>query len=74
MATLMQKDVLIEVIAAAMADTFHYKNKHGESDDMLSDKVILREKRSWVYMTSHEDIDYPTELAAMQKIREKYKL
>lgn len=72
MATLMQKDVLIEVIAAAMADTFHYKNKHGVSDEMLSDKIILSEKRQWVYSTDHEDIDYPTELKAMQAIRNKY--
>lgn len=74
MATLMQKDVLIEVIAAAMADIYHYENKHGETLASQADDDIVIAKRSWVYSTSHEDIDYPTELAAMQAIREKYKL
>lgn len=74
MATLMEKDVLIEVIASAMANTFHYKNKHGESADLLDDKKTLREKRMWVYFTSNEDIDYEKELKPMQQIRDRYKV
>lgn len=63
MATLMEKDVLIEVIADAWAISI---KKH-LYDTPEADR--LAELRKYVYKSSHKDIDYQAIIEEVKKIK-----
>lgn len=73
MATLMQKDVLIEYVATINAEMFHYSKNHAEDDLFQQHDTVTTEKRSLYYCTAETSLDYEKELAELQRIRARYK-
>ncbi len=73
MATLMQKDVLLEVAASTTAKIFHAEGKTNEQERMADRKdVALRKNR--FYSTKPENLEYQTELQALKSIKQKYEV
>lgn len=66
MATIMQKDVLIEYVAGAMIDI----RKIGTVKDRMNLKIL----RSSIYSVTAEKIDFEKTANKIKKIREKYEL
>ncbi|MDO5686819.1 MAG: hypothetical protein Q4G42_05500 [Neisseria sp.] len=70
MATLMEKDTLIHLIAYAMSIIVL---KQERSDEYEKNADFLVSKRDYIYSTSPQDIDFDVEVAAIKPIIEKYK-
>ena len=70
MATLMQKDVLIEMAATTRGIIFHSeKFTEQERDD---DTQIVLSKLEKFYGTSENQLNYEEELAELKEIKAKY--
>ncbi|WP_439295205.1 hypothetical protein [Lonepinella sp. BR2882] len=69
MCTLMQKDVLIEVVANAMA-TIDLRVEPKELNN--EDQLYLVNLRKKLYNTHHNDIDYQNLLSKVKNIKNKY--
>ncbi len=76
MATIMEKDVLIEIQASASARIFHYEanNKISQTEkiNIEKDSNLINLFRVWLYKTSAESIDYKQELEKIMGVRAKY--
>ena len=70
MATLMQKDVLIEVVANALA-IIDLRTEPTAEDN--ADQQYLSNLRETLYSLQPEEIDYASKLAEIRNIQEKYK-
>lgn len=66
MATLMEKDILLEFSTSMVPDTFEYEKKFGKSEEM--EKIRKEATDLWkeIMYLDEEEIDYET---AMQKIK-----
>lgn len=66
MATLMEKDILLEFSTSMVPDTFEYEKKFGKSEEM--EKIRKEATDLWkeIMYLDEEKIDYE---AAMQKIK-----
>ena len=66
MATLMEKDILLEFSTSMVPDTFEYEKKFGKSEEM--EKIRKEATDLWkeIMYLDEEEIDYE---AAMQKIK-----
>jgi hypothetical protein len=72
MATLMQKDAVVEMLASTMAQIMRYEDINGENEDSLNDwKSVSTLKRS-LYSTNHNDIDFPKIVKFKTELKEKY--
>ncbi|XWY20589.1 hypothetical protein ACNGTO_11155 (plasmid) [Bisgaard Taxon 45] len=69
MATIIQKDVLIEAIAQVQG--FLSRNLP-YSDSLNDDELFLRGLREHIYSTHHNQLDYESLLVDIMKIKEKY--
>lgn len=69
MATLMEKDVLIEVVANAMATISKRKDP---TEPRNEDQLFLSNLRDELYSKEHDKIDYQQALDKVKVIREKY--
>lgn len=69
MCTLMQKDVLIELVADAMA-TINLRTEPDASDN--EDLQYLSALRNELYSSHHDDIDFQVLLNKVKSIKEKY--
>ena len=67
MATIVQKDVLIEAIAQVQGYLFALPS----SDPMNDDELFLCELREKIYNTHHDKLDYESLLADIVKIKNK---
>lgn len=71
MATLMQKDVLLEMAAAVRGRIFY--NRLGIAEDIKkADSQFLTNKRELFYSSFPENLDYPNELKTLQQLKQKY--
>lgn len=68
MATIVQKDVLIEAIAQVQG---YLLRSLPSSDSMNDDELFLCELRKKVYNTHHDKLDYESLLADIVKIKNK---
>lgn len=73
MATLMQKDVLLEVAASTTAKIFHAKGKTIEKQRM-ADRKEVADRKNRFYSTKPENLNYLDELAALKEIKQKYEV
>lgn len=66
MATLMEKDILLEFSTSMVPDTFEYEKKFGKSEEM--EKIRKEATDLWkeIMYLDEEEIDYE---AVMQKIK-----
>lgn len=66
MATLMEKDILLEFSTSMVPDTFEYEKKFGKSEEM--EKIRKEATDLWkeIMYLDEEEIDYEV---AMQKIK-----
>lgn len=69
MCTIMEKDVLIEVVANAQA-TISFKKD--PKIDWNEDQSFLSKLRLHLYGTDHEEIDYQETLNKIKEIKNKY--
>lgn len=69
MCTLMQKDVLIELIADARATI---SLRTSPQMPRNADQSFLSELRSRVYRTAHNDLDFEGLVEQVNKIKSKY--
>ena len=68
MATVVQKDVLIEAIAQVQG---YLLRSLPSSDSMNDDELFLCELREKIYSTRHDKLDYESLLADIVKIKNK---
>ncbi|MDY5420459.1 MAG: hypothetical protein SPJ83_01955 [Helicobacter sp.] len=68
MATIVQKDVLIEAIAQVQG---YLLRSLPSSDSMNDDELFLCELRKKIYNTHHDKLDYESLLADIVKIKNK---
>lgn len=73
MATLMEKDVLLEVAASAMATIFHAEGKTEETK-RVNDRKFVSDTQARFYSTKPENLDYQTELNTLMTIEKKYEV
>lgn len=71
MATIIQKDILIEAIAQVQG--FLSRNLP-YSDSLNDDELFLCELREYIYSTHHYQLDYKSLLVDILKIKEKYEI
>ncbi len=71
MATIMEKDSLIHLIAYARSIVSLRLGKEHPEYEKLYD--FLAKKRNWIYSTSPEKIDMDKEVPPLQEIIKKYK-
>ena len=70
MATIMEKESLIDLIAYATS-IVALRMENSEQYEELMD--FLAEKRHWTYATPHEEIDLDSEVKPLQEMIKKYK-
>lgn len=70
MATIMEKESLIDLIAYAKS-IISLRMERSEQYEELA--RFLARKRRWVYATPHEEIDLDSEVKTLQEIIKKYK-
>ena len=70
MATIMEKESLIDLIAYATS-IVALRMENSEQYEEVMD--FLAEKRHWTYATPHEEIDLDSEVKPLQEIIKKYK-
>lgn len=73
MATLMQKDVLLEVAASTYAKIFYAKGKTDENERTKDSKEVS-DRQDRFYSTSPEQLEYQSELQALKQIKQKYEV
>jgi hypothetical protein len=73
MATLMQKDVLLEVAASTTAKIFHARGKTVE-EQRIADRKDVADRKNRFYSTKPENLNYLNELAALKEIKQKYEV
>ncbi len=66
MATLMEKDILLEFSTSMVPDTFEYEKKFGKSEEMEEIRKEATDLWKEIMYLDEEEIDYE---AAMQKIK-----
>lgn len=66
MATLMEKDILLEFSTSMVPDTFKYEKKFGKSEEMEEIRKEATDLWKEIMYLDEEEIDYE---AAMQKIK-----
>lgn len=71
MATLMEKDILLEVAASAMATIFHAEGKTEETK-RVNDRKFVSDTQARFYSTKPEQLEYQSELQALKQIKQKY--
>lgn len=71
MATLMQKDVLLEVAASTTAKIFHARGKTVE-EQRIADWKDVADRKNRFYSTKPEQLEYQSELQALKQIKQKY--
>lgn len=71
MATIMEKDVLIEVVASGLA-LISRKSNYQEHLNHNEDCNRLIEIRKYLYSTFSDDIDYEKILSECKAIKQKY--
>lgn len=71
MATLMQKDVLLEMNFFVYSCIFHAKGKVGESE-RKDDLIWLGAKENKYYSTDESELDYDAELNELRQMKDKY--
>lgn len=71
MATIMEKDVLIEVVASSLA-LISRKLNYQEHLNHNEDRNRLIEIRNYLYSTFSDDIDYEKILSECKAIKQKY--
>jgi hypothetical protein len=71
MATLMQKDVLLEVAASTTAKIFHARGKTVE-EQRIADRKDVADRKNRFYSTKPEQLEYQSELQALKQIKQKY--
>lgn len=69
MCTVMQKDVLIEMVSYALA-TINVRTEPNESNN--EDQRYLMNLRNDLYSTHHHDIEYEVLSTEVRKIKDKY--
>lgn len=69
MATIMQKDVLIEAIAQVQG---FLTRKFPNSNSLNDDELFLCQLRDRIYSSHHNELDYENLIADIVKIKEKY--
>lgn len=73
MATLMQKDVLLEMAANVRGNIFYNKANVQESEE-IADRQFISDKRNFFYSTNPADLDYESELKSLQQLKQKYEV
>ena len=76
MATLMQKDALIEYVNSALAlicREEHSQQQLGQPEPLLPDEKKLCSLRNWLYRTDYHDIDRQSVINQVQPIIDQYK-
>ncbi|OOR89419.1 hypothetical protein B0181_06995 [Moraxella caviae] len=71
MATLMQKDVLLEMVFFINARVFHAEGKISERE-MMNDLIWLGAKKNEYYGTDESRLDYDAELSELKTLKHKY--
>ncbi|MDD7616967.1 MAG: hypothetical protein PUJ85_06445 [bacterium] len=66
MATLMEKDILLEFSTSMVPDTFEYEKKFGKSEEMEEIRKEATDLWKEIMYLDEEEIDYE---ATMQKIK-----
>lgn len=69
MATIIQKDVLIEAIAQVQG---FLARKFPNSNSLNDDELFLCRLREHIYSTHHDELDYKNLIDDIVKIKEKY--
>lgn len=69
MATIMQKDVLIEAIAQVQG---FLTRKFPNSNSLNDDELFLCQLRDRIYSSHHDELDYENLIADIVKIKEKH--
>lgn len=73
MATLMEKDVLLEVAASTTAKIFHARGKTVE-EQRIADRKDVADRKNRFYSTKPENLNYLIELEALKAIKKKYEV
>lgn len=71
MATLMQKDVLLEMTFLINARIFYAKNKINESE-RKNDLIWIGAKENAYYSTDESQLDFDIELSELKSLKAKY--
>lgn len=66
MATIMEKDVLLEYVS------FGYLVKDRNSKETQNDLNKMKEIKQWLYVTNEEDINYEEMKELIRNLRQKY--
>ncbi|WP_267523180.1 hypothetical protein [Campylobacter sp. MG1] len=66
MATIMEKDVLLEYAS------FGYLIKNRDTKEAQDDLNKMHEIKQWLYSTDEEDIDYESTKEKIKNLRQKY--
>lgn len=75
MATLMQKDALIEYVVSALALMCRKEHAHqqsGQQEELLPEEKELCQLRAWLYKTDHEVINRQAVIDQVKPIIERY--
>jgi len=72
MASLMQKDAAVEMLASTMAQIKRYERTNGQNKESLKDCEDASLLKFSLYSTDHNDIDFPKIVKFKTKLKEKY--
>ncbi len=67
MATLIEKDVLLEYVSGGIAEI------RGKEPEDIKNKELLKDIRNYLYINSHENIDYKKMVEKIKNIRNQYR-